>query len=34
MKSHAGDVELAKPAETTYFGMQIAFAQNLDRYAR
>jgi hypothetical protein len=27
-------LELAKPAETTYFGVQIAFAQNLDRYAR
>ena len=27
-------LELAKPAETTFFGVQIAFAQNLDRYAR
>ena len=27
-------LELAKPAETTYFGVRIAFAQNLDRYAR
>src|SRR5262249_34426154 len=27
-------LELAKLAETTYFGIQIAFAQELDRYAR
>ena len=27
-------LELAKLAETTYFGVQIAFAQDLDRYAR
>lgn len=27
-------LELAKLAETTYFGVQIAFAQELDRYAR
>jgi UDP-glucose 6-dehydrogenase len=27
-------LELAKLAETTYFGLQIAFAQDLDRYAR
>jgi hypothetical protein len=27
-------LELAKPAETTYFGVQIAFAQDLVRYAR
>ena len=27
-------LELARPAETTYFGVQIAFAQDLDRYAR